>query len=195
MNTIRLILGLMIGGIEVAAGRRKGAVSSYTRAKERTTGPASRAGRPLFGKNSALASWAQSGGFGVVAKIQRRITAKEREAIHAGLAQGKSGAQLAAALGRDASVVNREITRNGGRSSYSGMDAQTRTCRRPKCAARNKVADTPALRDEVLALFATGATPKQIAVALRRRHGLDLTRRVSHETNLRLHLRPLQRLG
>ncbi|MCC5023850.1 MAG: IS30 family transposase [Candidatus Synoicihabitans palmerolidicus] len=118
----------------------------------------------------------------MVAKIQRRITAKEREAIHAGLAQGKSGAQLAAALGRDASVVNREITRNGGRSSYSGMDAQTRACRRPKCAARNKVADTPALRDEVLALFATGATPKQIAVALRRRHGLDLTRRVSHET-------------
>ncbi|MCC5025610.1 MAG: helix-turn-helix domain-containing protein [Candidatus Synoicihabitans palmerolidicus] len=53
----------------------------------------------------------------MVAKIQRRITAKEREAIHAGLAQGKSGAQLAAALGRDASVVNREITRNGGRNS------------------------------------------------------------------------------
>ncbi|MCC5022844.1 MAG: IS30 family transposase [Candidatus Synoicihabitans palmerolidicus] len=97
-------------------------------------------------------------------------------------AQGKSGAQLAAALGRNASVVNREITRNGGRNSYSGMDAQTRTCRRPKCAVRNKVADTPALRDEVLALFATGATPKQIEVALRRRHGLDLTRRVSHET-------------
>ncbi|MCC5021728.1 MAG: hypothetical protein J6386_02510 [Candidatus Synoicihabitans palmerolidicus] len=97
-------------------------------------------------------------------------------------AQGKSGAQLAAALGRDASVVNREITRNGGRNSYSGMDAQTRACRRPKCAARNKVADTPALRDEVLTLFATGATPQQIEVALRRRHGLDLTRRVSHET-------------
>ncbi|MCC5023250.1 MAG: helix-turn-helix domain-containing protein [Candidatus Synoicihabitans palmerolidicus] len=118
----------------------------------------------------------------MVAKIQRRITAKEREAIHADLAQGKSGAQLAAAFGRDASVVNREITRNGGRNSYSGMDAQTRACPRPKCAARNKVADTPALRDEVLALFATGATPKQIEVALRRRHGLALTRRVSYET-------------
>ncbi|MCC5023929.1 MAG: IS30 family transposase [Candidatus Synoicihabitans palmerolidicus] len=127
-----------------------------------------------------------------MAKIQRRITAKEREAMHAGLAQGKSGAQLTAALGRDASVVNREITRNGGRNSYSGMDAQTRACRRPKCAVRNKVADTPAFRDEVLALFATGATPKQIEVALRRRHGLDLTRRVSHDTNLRLHLHPLK---
>ncbi|MCC5025773.1 MAG: hypothetical protein J6386_24660 [Candidatus Synoicihabitans palmerolidicus] len=28
----------------------------------------------------------------MVAKLQRRITAKEREAIYAGLAQGKSGA-------------------------------------------------------------------------------------------------------
>jgi IS30 family transposase len=38
------------------------------------------------------------------------------------------------------------------------------------------------LLDEVRALLATGATPKQIEVALRRRHGLDSTRRVSHET-------------
>ncbi|MCC5021496.1 MAG: helix-turn-helix domain-containing protein [Candidatus Synoicihabitans palmerolidicus] len=163
-------------------------MSSYTQIREDD-----RAGRPL-----SLWEKLRAGVVGAERriwsgdKIQRRITAKEREAIHAGLAQGKSGAQLAAALGRDASVVNREITRNGGRNCYSGMDAQ---CRRPKCAARNKVADTPALCDEVLTLFATGATPKQIEVTLRRRHGLDLTRRVSHETNLRLHLRPLQRLG
>lgn len=115
-------------------------------------------------------------------KTQRRITAKERETIHAGLAQGKSGAQLAEELGRDASVVNREIGRNGGCKSYSGVDAQARACRRPKRAERNKIADTPALRTEVLELFATGATPKQIEVALLRRHPHDPTRRVSHET-------------
>jgi len=34
----------------------------------------------------------------------------------------------------------------------------------------------------VLSLFTTGAKPKQIEVALRQRHGLDLTRHVSHET-------------
>jgi len=79
-------------------------------------------------------------------------------------------------------VVNREIVRNGGLKGYSGVDAQARACRRPECAARNKIIDTPALHEEVLALFATGATPKQIEVALRRRHGLNLTRRVSHET-------------
>jgi len=182
MKTICLMLGLMVGGIGVAAGRGKAGVASFTRARGRTAGPAWRACRPPSGKNSALASWAQRGGFGLVAKIQRRITAKEREAIHAGLAQGKSGAQLSGELGRDASVVNREIVRNGGRKGYSGVDAQARAGHRPECASRNKIVDTPALHDEVLALFATGATPKQIEVALRRRHGLDLGRRVSHET-------------
>ena len=177
-----MILGLVIGGIWVVAGRRKPEVASYRQARGRTAGPAWRGCRPPSGKNSALAAWAQSGRFGLVANSQQRISAKERETIHAGVLQGKSGAQIARELDRDPSVVNREITRNGGRKGYSGVDAQTRACRRPKRAERNKIADTPALRDEVLALLKTGATPKQIEVALRRRHPHDPVRRVSHET-------------
>jgi IS30 family transposase len=126
--------------------------------------------------------WTHSGRFGLVVNSQRRFSAKERETIKAGLAQGKTGAQMAAELGRDASVVNREIARNGGRKGYSCVDAQARACRRPKGTERNKVADTPALRSDVLALLGTGATPKQIEVALRRRHPHDAARRVSHET-------------
>jgi hypothetical protein len=117
MKAIRLILGLVVGGIGVAAGRRKGEVASFRQAGGRTAGPAWRACRPPSGKNSALASWAQGGRFGLVINSQRRISAKERETINAGLAQGKSGAQVAAELGRDASAVNREIARNGGRNS------------------------------------------------------------------------------
>jgi IS30 family transposase len=71
-----------------------------------------------------LASWAQAGRFGLATNTQRRLSAKEREPIHAGLAQGKSGSQLAALLGRDASVFNREIARNGGRKAYSSVEAQ-----------------------------------------------------------------------
>ncbi|MCC5021524.1 MAG: hypothetical protein J6386_01305 [Candidatus Synoicihabitans palmerolidicus] len=83
--------------------------------------------------------------------------------------------------GKNTTAHHRQGTR--GDSCRFGPGQKRRSaCRRPKCAARNKVADTPTFRDEVLALFATGATPKQIEVALRRRHGLDLTRRVSHET-------------
>ncbi|MCC5021752.1 MAG: helix-turn-helix domain-containing protein [Candidatus Synoicihabitans palmerolidicus] len=136
MNTIRLILGLMIGGIEVAAGRRKGAVSSYTQAGPVVLSlgktPRWRRGR----RAEDLEWWQKYNGASPPRNARRFMPVWPR-------AQGKSGAQLAAALGRDASVVNREITRNGGRSSSSGMDAQTRACRRPKCAARNKVATRP----------------------------------------------------
>jgi transposase, IS30 family len=182
MKTIRLILGLLVGGVGMAAGKRNGEMASFRQARGRTAGPAWRACRPPSGQNSALAAWTQSGRFGLVINSQRRISAKERETIHAGLAQGKSGAQVAVELGREASVVNREIARNGGRKGYSGVDAQARACRRPALAGRNKLADAPALLAEVRDLFATGATPKQIEVALRRRHPLDGKRRVSHET-------------
>ena len=55
-------------------------------------------------------------------------------------------------------------------------------CRRPKRAKRNKIADTPALHGDLFTLLKTGAAPKQIEVALRRRHSHDSARRVSHET-------------
>lgn len=182
MKTICLILGLVVGWAGVAARRRKDLVTSFEQARGRTAGPAWRACRPPSGGNSALAAWTQSGRFGLVARAQRRITAKEREQIHAGLAQGKSGAQLARELDRDASVISREIARNGGRKRYSGVDAQMRACRRPKQHARNKIADTPTLLEKVVALLRTGATPKQIEVALRRRYPDDPTQHVSHET-------------
>jgi IS30 family transposase len=113
---------------------------------------------------------------------QQRLGAKEREVIHAGLAQGKSGAELGEELMREASVINGEIARNGGRKGYSGVDAQARACRRPAQATRNKIADTPALLGEVQDLLALGTTPKQIEVALQHRHPDDPSRRVSHET-------------
>lgn len=173
---------LFIGSGDIGRGRRQGALYSIMQAKGRAEGPAWRALRPSLGKKSTLALWANAVGSVLVRNTQRRLTAKERETIFSGVAQGISGLELAATLNRDASVINREIRRNGGRKGYSGVDAQQRACRRPDRAARNKIADTPALRDEVLALLRTGATPKQIEVALRRRHGDKQCRRVSHET-------------
>lgn len=130
----------------------------------------------------ALAVWAETGRFATVANTQQRLQAKEREIIHAGLAQGQSAAELGRRLGRDASVISREIARHGGRKAYSGVEAQARACRRPERAARNKIADTPALFAEVRELLARGTTPRQIEVALARRHPEDGSRQVSHET-------------
>jgi len=182
MKTIRLILGLAIGGVRLAREINGGGEASMGPARGRRAGPAWRACPPPSRKNSPLAEWIQCGRFGLVNETQYRLDAKEREAIHAGLAQGKSAAELGRELDRDASVISREISRNGGRKAYSGVEAQLRACRRPARALRNKIADTPALLAEVRALFRTGATPKQIEVALRRRHGLDDSRQVSHET-------------
>lgn len=172
----------MVGGNGVAADCRKDEVASFKPAGGITAGPAWRACRYPSCRNSALAASAPNRRFGVVKKSQRRLSAKERETIHAGLAQGKSGAQLARELNRDVSVINREIGRNGGRKGYSGVDAQARACGRPAQATRNKIADTPALLAEVKALLALGTTPKQIEVALLHRHPDDPSRRVSHET-------------
>lgn len=174
-----LIFGLILGEAKRSAA---GPGASLREARGRTAGPAWRACRPPSRKNLALAGWVENGRFGTVTNIQRRLDAKERESIHAGLAQGRSAAELGRRLGRDASVISREIARHGGRRAYSGVEAQTRACRRSGQAPRNKIVDTPALLAEVRELFATGATPKQIEVALERRHPEDESRRVSHET-------------
>lgn len=162
--------------------RPRGAEASWRQTGGRTAGPAWRSCRPPSRENLELAEFMESGPIHRMIEPQERIRAEERETIHAGLAQGKSGAQIARDLGRDASVVNREIARHGGRKAYSGVLAQARANRRPARATRNKVADSAVLRTEILSLFQTGATPKQIEVALRRKYPFDCNRNVSHET-------------
>lgn len=179
IKLIGLILGLILGEAKRSAA---GQGASLRQARGRTAGPAWRACRPPSRKNLALAEWAQIGRFATVAKTQRRLDAREREIIYTGLAQGQGAAELGRRLGRDASVISREIARHGGRKAYSGVAAQARACRRPAQAARNKIADSPALFAEVRELLVLGTTPKQIEVALARRHPEDESRQVSHET-------------
>jgi IS30 family transposase len=117
-----------------------------------------------------------------MSKTQRRISAQERETISRGLACGFSGAEISRQLGRNASVVNREISRHGGRKAYRATNAQRSANRCPARAALNKVADHPGLMAEVLTLFETGATPKQIEMALWLKYPDNPENRVSHET-------------
>lgn len=174
-----LIFGLILGETK---RRAAGQGASLREARGRKAGPAWRACLPPSRKNLALAEWVENGRFATMGSTQRRLDAREREIIHAGLAQDQSAAELARRLGRDASVISREIARHGGRAAYSGVEAQARACRRPAHAVRNKLADNPALLAEVRGLLSTGATPKQIEVALARRHPENDSLRVSHET-------------
>lgn len=117
-----------------------------------------------------------------ILKTQKRISAEERQLIFAHLQQELSGAAIARLLGRDASVVNREIKRHRLHGRYCGVAAQSRAGLRPQAAQRNKIADSPALLQVVLELIKTGASPEQISTALARRYPHDEGMKVSHET-------------
>jgi transposase, IS30 family len=110
------------------------------------------------------------------------LTFEEREEISRGIAENKSSRVIARRLGRTASVVSREIDRNGGRANYRAHDAAERAetmARRPK---RRKLEANRRLHEEVAAGLAQDWSPEQIAGRLRVEHPDDEAMRVSHET-------------
>jgi IS30 family transposase len=110
------------------------------------------------------------------------LCADEREDISRGLAEGLSGRLIATLLGRDASVVSREIVRNGGRESYRAYAAQERAdvlVARPKTF---KLEANAVLHDAVAAGLVLDWSPQQISARLVVDHPDDLELRVSHET-------------
>ena len=53
-----------------------------------------------------------------MAPARKPLTMEDREDISRGLAKGLENKDIAASIGRDESVVSREITRHGGREAY-----------------------------------------------------------------------------
>jgi IS30 family transposase len=65
----------------------------------------------------------------------RPLSAEEREDTSRGLAANLGVAEIAASLGRNRSVIDRELARNGGREKYRAGQAQEcaeALARRPK---------------------------------------------------------------
>jgi IS30 family transposase len=93
-----------------------------------------------------------------------------------------SNKEIAAHIGRDPSVVCREVKRHGGRQAYRAHRAERDAAeqrKRPKC--RKLDADL-ALREQVVAGLRIGWSPEQIAGRLRREHGYrDSGKVASHE--------------
>ncbi|MGW4468032.1 IS30 family transposase [Micromonospora sp. NPDC004704] len=112
---------------------------------------------------------------------RRPLTVADREEITRGIAEGLSGQQIAARIGRDPSVVSREICRGGGRGFYRAWRSQRqaqRARRRPKPC---KLELDPRLRQVVVALLGEGWSPDQIAGRLPVDYPGDEAMRVSHE--------------
>lgn len=109
------------------------------------------------------------------------LSLEEREEIAVGIARGRSGRQIADGLGRDPSVVNREIARNGGPGKYRACRADQRAARlrcRPKLT---KLEADPELAAQVARRLQAKDSPMTISIELARGvHGV--TASVSHET-------------
>src|SRR3954454_24038963 len=70
-----------------------------------------------------------------------RLTDEDRRHIAAGMAEGLAYAEIGRRLGRPASTIMREVTRNGGPGIYRAERAQEATRRRPR---RRKQSQSPA---------------------------------------------------
>jgi len=113
------------------------------------------------------------------ARNPRHLTAAEREEISRGVAAGQSGAAIAVRLGRDRSVISREISRNGGRRNYRAAQAERRAwdeARRPK---QTLLSRRPLLRQSVARKLRRGWSPQQISGWLGKG---SKAMRISHET-------------
>jgi IS30 family transposase len=120
----------------------------------------------------------------VVLRVARGVPLSivERTQISLGIGWGESARVIARSLGRDPSVISREIARNGGRERYAAMAAEYGAERfrvRPK---PRKILADPVLEGAVWAGLRRRWSPRQISARLRRDYPHDHAGWVSHET-------------
>lgn len=110
------------------------------------------------------------------------MSEREREDIASGIAEKLSGVDIARRLGRNASVVNREIARNGGRNEYRPVAAQRRAGVQRSRPKGHKLETEHWLHAVVVDGLAENWSPQQIAKRLKIEYPDDEAMRVSHET-------------
>jgi transposase, IS30 family len=139
-----------------------------------------------FGKPSSSIHFQVSpyGGIRPAPRLRSRLslTLSEREEISRGLAAHQSVRSMARLLGRSASTVSRELSRNGGYDCYRAALADAKAWDRARRPKRCKLANSPRLRQAVASHLRLNWSPEQIAGWLKRAHPEDESYRVSHET-------------
>jgi IS30 family transposase len=110
------------------------------------------------------------------------LSISDREEVSRGIIAGESARAIAARLGRSASTISREISRNGGRSGYRAVAAERATRRRGCRPKPAKLVRCARLRGRVEAMLMVRWSPQQIAATLRREHPDEPEMWVSHET-------------
>lgn len=113
-----------------------------------------------------------------------RITFVERQLIEHGLRKGKSKRAIAKALGREPSVIRREIEHNSGDYLPYTADSAQRICeQRERKRRRPKLEADPDLREHVITELRGGCSPEQIAGVLKEHPPENLVdKHLCHET-------------
>ncbi|MGH4011700.1 MAG: IS30 family transposase [Pseudonocardiaceae bacterium] len=105
----------------------------------------------------------------------------DREEISRGLAEGLQFTEIGFRLGRDASVISRDVARHGGRAGYRAVVANTAACAARERPKRFAVERSPRLRAVVCQQLRDGWSPASIAGRLPVEYASDQACRVSHE--------------
>jgi IS30 family transposase len=140
----------------------------------------------LFDRNhsSIQRILAESGGIRPAQRQRSRLALSlaEREEISRSLAAGHPIRRIAQSLGRAPSTISREISRNGGQTSYRAScadDAAWKRAHRPKAC---KLVDNPVLAEIVASKLQIQWSPEQIAGWLNHTFPGNEDFQVSHET-------------
>lgn len=123
---------------------------------------------------------------GIAPAARRRcsfaLRAQEREEISRGIAAGHSARCIAQCLGRAASTITRELSRNGGRRAYRASQSEARAWDRARRPKPCRLVGNPALRSLVASKLSADWSPQQIARWLKKEFPEDASMQVSHET-------------
>jgi IS30 family transposase len=115
-------------------------------------------------------------------RSSRTLSLAEREEISRGIAAGRSMRAIAQRLGRAASTISREITRNGGYDNYRASTADGRAWERARRRKPCRLSQCPRLRQLVEDKLKEDWSPQQIAGWLKVTYPEDESLHVSHET-------------
>lgn len=105
-----------------------------------------------------------------------------REEISRGLAAGLSCSEIARRLGRDRSVISREVARHGGREKYRALSAERKAVRARARPKARKLEVRTGLFKVVNEWLGEDWSPKQVSERLRMEFPDDPLMRVSHES-------------
>ena len=111
-----------------------------------------------------------------------KLTAGERDLLPRGLGFDQSLRSIAKLVGRDPSVIAREVSRNGGRFEYLTMAAQARAEAQRSRPNQPWLEVDQRLHDEVASRLKTSHCPRQTAQPMKVDFPDDVAMHISHET-------------